>query len=701
LKRAFPQKVKSVPSCTTETDIMTGQHKQALPETNRRTSTSAAMIGLAISVGAHSLLLPSQGDSAIAAEPVASEPTTTAVTSSTFDVATLSSEADVTPSSATFSTGASVTEHSVQEGQTLWKIARFYGVDATIVARMNGIPPNAVLHVGQILRIPVDTRVARAIDANSTAGISARYYGPVVNTPDSDSSLNADAAALKSKQDASLDRLKQKRDSLQRGLSQLKAAKQTVAVSPPESLPSVESASAVTPLTATTTYRVVGGDTLGTIAQKSGISQKQLIAVNHLRNPNLLYVNQELTIPTANFVAPAATTAEPSAIVPERTQPSATQVPASVVNTSAAVLPNTTGGNSAVALSFVPKTNKAESLKPTATAKPEFKAKIASLPTPASQPEASVASASLNQGRVLPAQGQSATVATAPFVNNRSLQTGEADTATRYNYVENLRLEIVKLREKYRGTAAQMPTSLSVTTKPTSVASADSSFVPTRVNPEFSPTGYSETVRTQLRKLQTQQQPRPAKTILPSARSNSAESPSESQLVATAPLGSQNYDALVSSLGKVVSPDLPPLGSVDSYLPKNPGKFNGYAWPAKGLLTSGFGWRWGRMHKGIDIAAPIGTPVAAAAPGVIISAGWNSGGYGNLVEIQHADGSVTLYAHNNRILVREGQYVDQGQQVAEMGSTGYSTGPHCHFEVHLPGQGAVNPMAHLPGRENA
>jgi murein DD-endopeptidase MepM/ murein hydrolase activator NlpD len=102
------------------------------------------------------------------------------------------------------------------------------------------------------------------------------------------------------------------------------------------------------------------------------------------------------------------------------------------------------------------------------------------------------------------------------------------------------------------------------------------------------------------------------------------------------------------------------------------------------------------MHRGIDIAAPVGTPILAAAPGVVVTAGWNSGGYGNLVEIQHPDGSLTLYAHNSRILVRRGQDVQQGEQISEMGSTGYSTGPHLHFEVHPSGRGAVNPMAFLP-----
>ncbi|RAQ40206.1 peptidase M23, partial [Arthrospira sp. O9.13F] len=107
-------------------------------------------------------------------------------------------------------------------------------------------------------------------------------------------------------------------------------------------------------------------------------------------------------------------------------------------------------------------------------------------------------------------------------------------------------------------------------------------------------------------------------------------------------------------------------------------------------------WRWGRMHRGIDIAGPVGTPILAAAPGVVIFSGWNSGGYGNLVELEHPDGSVTLYAHNHRNLVSKGQKVTQGQLIAEMGSTGFSTGPHLHFEIHPTGNGAVNPMALLP-----
>lgn len=123
-----------------------------------------------------------------------------------------------------------------------------------------------------------------------------------------------------------------------------------------------------------------------------------------------------------------------------------------------------------------------------------------------------------------------------------------------------------------------------------------------------------------------------------------------------------------------------------------------YIYPAQGVLTSGFGWRWGRMHKGIDIAAATGTPISASASGTVTYAGWNAGGYGNLIELIHADGSTTLYAHNRRILVKVGDRVEQGQAIAEMGSTGYSTGPHCHFEIHPRGKGAVDPIAYLPNQ---
>jgi murein DD-endopeptidase MepM/ murein hydrolase activator NlpD len=119
----------------------------------------------------------------------------------------------------------------------------------------------------------------------------------------------------------------------------------------------------------------------------------------------------------------------------------------------------------------------------------------------------------------------------------------------------------------------------------------------------------------------------------------------------------------------------------------------GLIWPVDGVVTSGFGMRWGRMHEGIDIAAPIGTPIWAAAAGTVIHSGWLSG-YGNLVVVDHGNGLATAYAHASAILVVLGQQVSQGETIALVGSTGHSTGPHLHFEVRINGV-AVDPLLYL------
>jgi murein DD-endopeptidase MepM/ murein hydrolase activator NlpD len=120
----------------------------------------------------------------------------------------------------------------------------------------------------------------------------------------------------------------------------------------------------------------------------------------------------------------------------------------------------------------------------------------------------------------------------------------------------------------------------------------------------------------------------------------------------------------------------------------------GFIWPVQGVITSGFGPRWGRMHTGIDIAAPAGTPIHAARAGEVIYADW-LGGYGNLVVVDHGDSVVTLYAHQSRIGVVEGQVLNQGDVLGFVGSTGHSTGNHLHFEVRIDTQ-PRNPRPYLP-----
>jgi murein DD-endopeptidase MepM/ murein hydrolase activator NlpD len=119
---------------------------------------------------------------------------------------------------------------------------------------------------------------------------------------------------------------------------------------------------------------------------------------------------------------------------------------------------------------------------------------------------------------------------------------------------------------------------------------------------------------------------------------------------------------------------------------------SGFIWPVGGPVVSPFGWRWGRMHEGIDIAAGYGTPIAAAASGTVIYAGW-MGGYGNLIIVDHGGGIATAYAHQSSFAVGGGA-VSQGQTIGYVGCTGHCYGPHLHFEVRVNGS-AVDPLGYL------
>ncbi|MGI8628463.1 MAG: M23 family metallopeptidase [Geodermatophilaceae bacterium] len=110
-----------------------------------------------------------------------------------------------------------------------------------------------------------------------------------------------------------------------------------------------------------------------------------------------------------------------------------------------------------------------------------------------------------------------------------------------------------------------------------------------------------------------------------------------------------------------------------------------YFLPVNGRFTSCFCMRWGRMHQGIDIAAPTGTPIVAPEAGVVLEAGPASG-YGNVIYLQHESGDVTVYGHMSEVLVDAGQIVEGGEVIAEVGNEGFSTGPHLHFEVRVGGR---------------
>lgn len=120
---------------------------------------------------------------------------------------------------------------------------------------------------------------------------------------------------------------------------------------------------------------------------------------------------------------------------------------------------------------------------------------------------------------------------------------------------------------------------------------------------------------------------------------------------------------------------------------------SGLIWPVSGPVTSPFGYRWGRLHAGIDIGVPYGTPIHAAAAGTVVLAAW-TGGYGNYTCIDHGGGLATCYAHQSSYAVSAGARVSQGQVIGYVGSTGHSFGAHLHFEVRINGN-PVDPLGYL------
>lgn len=153
----------------------------------------------------------------------------------------------------------------------------------------------------------------------------------------------------------------------------------------------------------------------------------------------------------------------------------------------------------------------------------------------------------------------------------------------------------------------------------------------------------------------------------------------------------KEQQALVLPMGSLTADSLGVVGLIGGPSITTPS-----LWPCTGEVSSPYGLRWGGsdFHPGIDIADDMGTPIVATADGVVDYAGWNSGGYGNMVDIDHGNGIMTRYAHAMQVVVASGQQVRRGQVIAYMGSTGFSTGPHCHYEVRIDGQ-AVNPVTYL------
>ncbi len=575
---------------------------------------SAAMLGIALSVGASGAFVSQSGASAAVSVPVPSNPTEAS------DDAKVS--APVEAEGATASQQLIVDYHTVESGESLWQIAQQHQVGLRELKLANALAPETSIRVGQVLKVPgseassQNVALAQSEPAQLIAGITADEQAATPSqSPSAQLATSEPIAAVSSDRPSS------------------PAMSIEIAdASPQEDTAASEVAPVVTTLAASPTfsnYQVQTGDTLGSIAAELNIASAELVRVNGLSDPNVILAGTTLVVPAAESITSESATEE---------------------------------GQSP--LKRVEETPSAGSLQ-----QRETRERLAYLRSTATSPDSARILDSLRRS----SPEEPASVGGEPSTEQDLLsthQTGtdQAGVAGVDPYVANLLEEVQEIRVQ------AVPASEAETTE---VAADDSSLL-------ASPA--TESTRAAL----------PPRVAL-APETGSAEI--DSNLLAAAPLSPDAYiPAQRSQAGQVVSPDMPILPPADEYLPEAPSYFNGYIWPTQGTITSGYGRRWGRMHRGIDVAGPVGTPIVAAGAGVIEQAGWNSGGYGNIVEIRHPDGSMTRYAHNNRLNVSAGQNVRQGQQIAEMGSTGYSTGPHLHFEVHPSGQGAVNPVAYLPSR---
>ncbi len=618
-----------------------------IPEENESNTTassfrSAAMLGIALSVGASGVVVSQTKASA-----AVTAPTTSANTEAFSNNSRVSSPV---PEDTSLQV---VGYHTVGSGESLWQIAQQHRVGLRELKSVNGLPLETSIAVGQVLKVP-----EMASEPVGTVQSVALQNVAIIDTAASSKELSQEITV----------------DS-ENLLTQQSTDGPTIATQPSTPVPSIQieidevssqaiardnspvATALVTPSVATNrqavnqvtdyqaNYQVRAGDTLNSIAASLGTTSEELIRANGLSNPNVIFAGATLRVPAAQLDQPAQSLASQPVQQSQQSQQLARKVASPTVSNSSGEHLRSTSGST---------TERLAALRSTTSRSSEGRL-LATVRNASPQEAASVGGEQVSAQDVLNARSRDVA--------------GEVASADPY---------VASLLEEVEG----------ISDSSSQVAEVDSSKQLANVPEDNTPVNTSLLSRSATPS-------RPTEQVAISNGSTGANS----ELLAAAPLNPDAYiPAQRSQTGQMVSPDMPLLPSSDQYLPEAPNRFDGYIWPARGTLTSGYGWRWGRMHRGVDVAGPVGTPIVAAASGVVEQAGWNSGGFGNLVEIRHPDGSMTRYAHNNRLNVRAGQQVAQGQQIAEMGSTGFSTGPHLHFELHPNGSAAVNPMAYLPSR---
>jgi murein DD-endopeptidase MepM/ murein hydrolase activator NlpD len=760
LKRALKKRVKAVLKNNPSNDIAPLEQLNVVnSKVHHRAGTKVAMIGLAISMGATSFLVTRQSDQAQAAAPVGSQKAASAIPAAPDTEMKFAPTKLETPtvSSASVSENPVIVEPtaiSQVPGLEAKLQAAGSGKSVQVPASTADAKTSLSFHSQAIQglqtasqpREPQKPSSASSLLGSQTVSLTAQPPKVTTESLAVSSEINAQ---LKAQQEFALNRLQEKSSRLRNSLAQLRSEESknlsqattgleqptTVVETAPQNTASntvteqsptlvdankpslgsrlkaaVVSAPQTAPTPATikvaapsnpVAYEVKPGDTVAAIASRYNISVSELMRANNLTNPQELQISQKLIIPAAGV---GSNTANQSKLATNPTVLQSSPLPQLV----------TPSANTGSANLNLPQTSQLSVIADSS---------LITAPTPVTaNNQTLVNTANISQAApTLPhpyGVGGDTPVPKA-FTEIQLHKKPQKVARTKGNErLRSLQAEIERLREKYRAQQAGVVVPDAPETNNAAVVlpvpapnnfavsspNAPQNAVQISVPAPVGITNYStRPVKLPYRATRPTNEP-----INPEFLPNKAPGklPNAYGSRFATPPGVNASDSLGKMRGTAVSPQLPPLAAVDQYLPRSideatpppSGSSMAYAWPAKGVLTSGFGMRWGRPHKGIDIANAVGTPVQASSDGVVAKAGWNNGGYGNLVDIRHPDGSMTRYGHNSKILVQPGQAVHQGETIALMGSTGFSTGPHCHFEIHPSGKGAVNPIALLANR---
>ncbi|MEM9162691.1 MAG: peptidoglycan DD-metalloendopeptidase family protein [Cyanobacteria bacterium P01_F01_bin.4] len=543
------------------------------------------------------------------------------------------------------------TANSVANTTANSRSAVAYSLQRLQETRLNSTPINRAAIFKSVFE-PIETSgqpepatdpPAKAIAPEPSAGLDAAVSGPVEN--------QTEAVLLPT---ATADRWERSDRALTQSAADIPQrfvapARVTLSQSTSILTNDLAAAGAMTEADLPTQYQVQKGDTLHKIANSLGVTIEALVDANDIADPNRIIAGVDLILPTAEAVNEPGDAALDS-VLEDKATPETSDVDRLV-------------GSSSVESSQLPSEPAASSEQLADLPAVATQDRLARLQATASRPVDSVTLLSQLQGNsTLPGSDEALTLDARTEAVEGSAATAAETQPTASD------LEVSAASPEALSEQSPDPSDVYLASLLDSVSAASTDYAS-------------------------------AQAAEPVEVASSLVDRSPETLLAVAPLDSAEWiRRQAPRAGDPVEATTPLLPGAHEYLPQPSDAFNGYVWPTRGTLTSGYGWRWGRMHRGVDIAAPIGTPVMAAAPGVVEYAQWNSGGYGNLVDIRHADGSLTRYAHNNRLVVRPGQRVQQGQLIAEMGSTGRSTGPHLHFEIHPANSGATNPLALLPTR---